>query len=587
MRKLYRNCVVLSLLGLAACADDPTRPGTPVDPENPKEPPTVLGVYHITVTGIGTESPSASVAPARGTAEGGPSAAISLVPATLFFEQVSSSSFTDGVRGQGGQRYVNFTFRVRNGTPAPQSNITMMLSSSAGTIGGTSLTIIKKFDGTNANPAIAPLIVPTGAVTLAQDLVTMLSPYPDVLQVYTEAEVAAISAPPGENLFPIGYVVRNSDPTVPNRTLPVATDANDYRGVLTLSFRLPLQSPSSGDPFSLTFDVVAVSDTETKLTETIEESQDTAAVRRLRDRATLLGATTTTVLNGSPVMDAAVPDYPGQRQICSPRTAGASGSPTNTIVSPGGYSTIAILRPGESLNSCMAYFSDGLGFRPATNVAFGFTVKAMDRYGNVLTGQVDTVHFEQPSGPPAGFGPAAPLVSGSGIIDVVWSDYGTSSLLAKGRRIKRTRPILVAGVTRTWTAGAGTTNWHTNGNWSPTAVPMSQDSVYVPASALLFPVLAANVSVQGVTVENTATISLNAFDLTAGGDVSAGLTGGITNTSGRLFLAGIAKTVQGKLPTLRVTGTYSLAGNVNARAPVQVDAGRITASAFRLQADSN
>jgi hypothetical protein len=35
-----------------------------------------------------------------------------------------------------------------------------------------------------------------------------------------------------------------------------------------------------------------------------------------------------------------------------------------------------------------------------------------------------------------------------------------------------------------------------------------------------------------------------------------------------------------------VTGTYSLSNNVNARAAIQVDAGRLTVSALRLQADS-
>ncbi|HET6764859.1 MAG TPA: hypothetical protein VFH27_14340, partial [Longimicrobiaceae bacterium] len=80
---------------------------------------------------------------------------------------------------------------------------------------------------------------------------------------------------------------------------------------------------------------------------------------------------------------------------------------------------------------------------------------------------------------------------------------------------------------------------------------------------------------------------LNAFDMTASANVTAGTTGGITNTSGRLFLAGTAKTVEGKLPVLRVTGTYSLTANVTSRAPVQVDAGRLTVSALRLQVDSN
>jgi hypothetical protein len=190
-------------------------------------------------------------------------------------------------------------------------------------------------------------------------------------------------------------------------------------------------------------------------------------------------------------------------------------------------------------------------------------------------------------GPPASVSAAAALVSGSATQTLTWSDYGSATVTAVGRRLDGSLPITVAGVVRTWTAGAGTTDWHTGANWSPAAVPMSRDSVYVPVAAPLYPVIAANVSIGGATVENGATISLGAFDMTASANVTTGLTGGITNTSGRLFLSGVASTVEGKLPPLRVTGTYSLTNNVNARAAIQVDAGRLTVSGVRLQADSN
>jgi len=190
-------------------------------------------------------------------------------------------------------------------------------------------------------------------------------------------------------------------------------------------------------------------------------------------------------------------------------------------------------------------------------------------------------------GPPYVVNPPAALVGGNVGIDVIYSDYGTAVMAGIGRRMTGTRSILVAGVTRTWTAGAGTTNWNTANNWSPAAVPGTLDSVYVPVVAPLDPALVSSVSILGVTVEDVALISLGAFDLTAGGNVTTGLTGGITNTSGRLFLTGVAKTVQGKTAPLRVTGTYSLTGNVTSRASIQVDAGRLTVSGFRLQADSN
>lgn len=582
MRFLTRLCAIALVMVAAACAEwsDPTDPGT--DPE-PQPGPTPLGVYQIEVTGIGTEQLRSTITPQAPVTDG-VRPVLTNAGTGIVFEQVSSSSFSEGARGAGGQRYVSFTYRVRNGTGAPLNNVTVLLVSRAGTVAGTALSTLRRFDGTAADPTIAPNVVPTGAVAMGEGLTDMQALYPDVLQVLTEAEVAAIP-PPGDvtNIFPVGYVVRSKSTTA-NRALPVPTDPNQYDGLLTVSFRLPLQASSAQDVFSFFFQVLAVTDSETRLTETIEESQDTAAVRRLRDRATALGATTVTVLNGSPAMDPAVPDYPGQRQVCGARTAGTSGAPVNTIVAPGAYSSLLVLRPGETVDGCAAYFRGGTAARPATNVPFGVTVKAVDRYGNVKTAIADTVRLEQ-SGAPATFGASAALVAGSAAQTVTYTDYGTSTLRAVGRRLTGSVTVPVAGVTRTWTAGAGTTSWHTGGNWSPAAVPMSLDSVLVPAAAPLFPALASNVQIGGVTVENNATLSLNAFDLTASANVTAGLTGGITNTSGRLFLSGIARTVEGRLPVVRVTGTYSLTANVNSRAPIQVDAGRLTVSAVRLQVD--
>lgn len=584
--RLNRTCVAVMLLGLAACADDrnPTTP-PPVE-EPPKSVPTPVGVYEFTLTGIGGEGQMSSNVQKVDFTPQGPSTALTVQGGSIVFEQVGSSSFTEGVRGQGGQRYISFTFRVRNGTGATLNNLTMMLVSRASTIAGTPVSVIKRFDGVDAAPSIAPLVIPTGAVVMGSDLSTMLAPYPDVIQVMTEAEIAAVALP-GDvtGIFPTGYVVR-SKLTNANRTLAATADANQFDGVLTLSMRLPLQASSATDVFSITLQVLAVTDSETRLTESIEEAQDTGAVRRLRDRATTLGATTVTVLNGSTVTDAAIPDYPGQRQICGVRTAGPVATPTTLMTSPAGYSQLYVMPPGEALNTCTAYFRSGAPQRPSVNDPFFLTLRAMDRYGNQKS-VVDTVRLESASGPPVAINPPAALVGGQATISVEWVDYGTAVMNGIGKRNRGRQTIPIAGVTRTWTAGAGTTDWHTDNNWSPTDTPGTLDSVYIPVAAPLDPALAANVAIEGVTVEDVALIALGAFNLTANANVTAGLTGGITNTSGQLILTGTAKTLQGRVPRVRVTGTYSLTGNTTARAPIQVDAGRLTASGFRLQADGN
>jgi hypothetical protein len=145
----------------------------------------------------------------------------------------------------------------------------------------------------------------------------------------------------------------------------------------------------------------------------------------------------------------------------------------------------------------------------------------------------------------------------------------------------------VTGMTRVWN-GSLSTDWTNAANWDGPVVPVSADSVLIPnpAAGPHYPVLVDNRTIVGVTVANGATISLGPFDLTATGNVFTGTSGGISSSVGRLILAGSARTVQGILPRLRVPGSYSLTGNVTARAPVQVDLGRITNSSFRIQATS-
>ncbi|HEX2081854.1 MAG TPA: hypothetical protein VHG08_29380 [Longimicrobium sp.] len=580
--------LLLPLLVLAACSDD-----TAVVPEPTPEPePEVLplGVYEFTITGLTNDEIRTTVSPMPMELPNGISATLDSVSAGLEVEQVSFASQTDGTRPRG-YRYVSVNYRVRNSTSVARNNVTFLPITNSTSIPNTPFFILRKFDGTNADPAIATKIVPSGAVVIGENL-KMLAPIQDVLQVYEESELAGLTLPAGATaVFPYGFVVRNPRSST-NRTLQPTTDPEDYEGLVTFSFRIPLQ-PDSGavsgnkrDVHTYTFRMMAVEDTETRMTESIEEGQDSAAVRRLRARAASLGATTVTVLNGSPAMDPAVPDYPGQRQICSVRTAGTAASPITFMTTPAGYTQVAILRPGETMDSCAPYFRGGTPGRPATNVSFPLTVAAVDRYGNIIPLGNDSIYLETESGPPATFTPGPKLTGGTSTVAVTYSDYGTSLLRARGRRMEGEIPILIAGVTRTWSAAGASTNWSAGGNWGNGAAPMSLDSVVIPASAPMFPTLVSSVTVLGVTVENGATLNLSSFDLTAGGNVTAGLTGGITNTTGRLVLAGTAKTIQGRVPRLRVTGTYSLSANVTARAPIEVLAGRLTSATFRLQAES-
>jgi hypothetical protein len=572
---------LLPLALLAGCVDKPIL-STPQE-EEPERPIIPLGLYEVTLSGIGTPEMQTSVSPAPGS----PSYSLGAAPNGLAIEVMSSSSFIDGVRGQGGHRYVSFMYRVRNLTGGPLTNVTYIPVETASSIPGTPFTAVRRFDNTNLPDSVARKIIPTGAVALGEET-RMKAVYPDVLQAYEEAELLAISPPVGvTNIFPYGFVVR-SPGAANQRTLPAGGGPNDWGGTLTFAYRVPLQpGGNSQDPFSITFLLMAVVDTETRMTESMEESADTAAVRRLRTHATKIGATTVTVLNGSARMDPGVANYPGQRQLCAVRTAGTNFSPLTLMNAPGPLANFQMLRPGQTRDGCAAYFRTGSPGRPATNVPFTVTAHAMDRYGNVLP-VPDTVYLQLAAGsPPVTTSSPTALVAGAAPLTMTFSDYGTANVTIRGRRLfGEPEPVPVAGVTRTWTAGAGTTNWHTGGNWGLGAVPMSLDSVHIPAApsgGSIFPLLASNVSIMGVTVENGATLSLSAFDLTAGANVATGTSGGINSTSGRLNLAGVARTVHGVVPLTRVIGTYSLTGNLTVSRRLEVNLGRLTNTSFRVQ----
>src|SRR5205085_9448981 len=119
-------------------------------------------------------------------------------------------------------------------------------------------------------------------------------------------------------------------------------------------------------------------------------------------------------------------------------------------------------------------------------------------------------------------------------------------------------------------------DWNTPGNWDRGVAPVAQDSAVIPVvGSATYPALTANQGIGRIDVADAAQVNLGAFDLTASQDALAGATGGIVGSTGRVILTGTAKTVSGVMPRLRVSGTYNLAANVNAKAPIRVEGGRV------------
>jgi len=584
-----RALTVFALLAasLAACADQPTEPRTRPDP---KPAPLPLGLYEVTLT-LEDGAASAGLTPSRVVPAGGPNLALNPTAPGLIFEQVSTHTFVEGTRSTGGQRFIMTTFRVRNSTGGALNNVTLIPVTRASTISGTPFSSVLLFNGAAAPAGVATQIVPSGAVGLGEDT-RIRSRFPDVLQVFLESEVAAISLPPdATGIFPYGFVVSN--PSTPgSRSLPNTADANEFSGIVTFAFRYPLQATAAGDPFSIGVQFLAVQDTETRMTESIEERQDTAGVRRARERATALGATTVTVLGGSPAADPFVTDYPGQRQICSFRTAGPAGAPTTLNTMSGFYTELTVLRPGEGGNACSAYYISGTADVANYGMAYNVTARALDRYGNIKTTAVDSVQLSSTDGT-AAMPARAALTSGVRGFTTTYTTYGNSTLTATGRRLRGNAPVFVNGMSRTW-GGAFNTMWLTDANWTNNMHPGVQDSVIIPGDKPNYPLLVANTTTRGVTMTPGATtqpfINLSSFDFTVAGDVALGTTGTFTGT-GRLVLTGTSNTVGGGLSNFDVrnmriteTGRYSASSNLNVTGGrIVVQGGRLRSQGYRVR----
>jgi hypothetical protein len=596
--RVWPQLLAAALMLFASCRDRLVGPAEIVPDDGPHGIVPV-GVVEITLTALGTDRVTAEARTPEGLSFNltRPANADGTGSGNMQLEAVSTGSFTEGTRGVDGQRYLYATFRVRNAQSAapnnpyttPRTNLTFLAIRTATSKGNSAVSAIQKFDGTPADTALAKQLTPTGAVLL-DDSLKMKSSRADVLQVLTEAEAAAAPLVAGVlEVFPYGFVTSN--PATPNsRTLPANPGPNQWDGLVTFAFRVPLQSPATNDLYSVTLQFLAVDDSETRLTESIEE-QDADSHARARARALALGATTVTVLNGDPSTD-----FTGQRQVCNARVAGTAASPTRTINAAGAYIRLAQYFPGESVDPCAANFRTGTAARPTLTVPFSLTVRAMDRYGNVRTTAADTVTLTTTDGSATILSAATALASGQATMQLTYSTYGGFTNLAKGRRRGGTQAVGVFGATRTWTGNVDD-QWDNGNNWNPAGgTPGSQDTAVVPGDLPRYPVFDANYTIGGITMTPGAsvqpTINIGAFDCTLTSSINHGSTGLITGT-GRMVFTGSATTIAGGVSNvdyrnLRVTGTVTANSNVNVTGGrIVVQGGRLRSTGFRIRVKPN
>jgi DNA/RNA endonuclease G (NUC1) len=326
-----RSALSLTLLAasalLGACRDDGiTGPGVDTDPA-----PKVLGLVEITVTGIGTPGMRATVTPLSGASagRGGAAYALSPVPGNAIQIGARTASTVDA----GGQRYLQAVFAVRNamsdGTAntTARQNVTFIPVSTANTIAGTPVFRFNKQDGSPADPALAAQLRPTGAV-MADAGGGVEAQYADVLQAFTEEEIGAVAAPQAvTEKFPYGFVVRRVDAggavNTSTRELPANPAADQFDGRVTIAYRFPIQAQPADNPFTISVIALAVDDSDTRVTQSLEE-QSAAARAAFESRASALSASGVTVLSRG-LYTGGLP----QRRLCSVRIAGAAG-PSST-----------------------------------------------------------------------------------------------------------------------------------------------------------------------------------------------------------------------------------------------------------------
>lgn len=244
---------------------------------------------------------------------------------------------TAGAVTANGVRYFQATYRVRNAQKTdsvafntPRKNLTFVAVSTGSTISDTPVLMFNRSDNSPADPLLTRQLKPTGLVQI--DPSGAVKPVsPDVLQVLTEPEVAAIAVPADvTNTFAYGFMVRRAGSTT-TRILDPSPPPALFQGVVSFAYQLPLQSSPADDPSTISVMMLALDDSQTRITESLEE-QTPAGQTAVQQRATSLGASQIRLLPGG-----SVPGAPASmtKLFCSVRTAGFAGAPTATLVNVG------------------------------------------------------------------------------------------------------------------------------------------------------------------------------------------------------------------------------------------------------------
>lgn len=366
LRKVVSTSVLLAaflFLLVTGCSDSSFNPLTPQHKKKKPTPPgvhnAILGLVEISISGIGTRKMVATASPGMRHV----ATTIKRLPTgngqdgSIQLKSISNGSFTLGGRdpGDDGYRYIYATFKVRNadagGVPytTDLTNLTFIAvdtnppseeNDAAETYGRTTVSVLRLFNGDElsiTDPAaifLAGQIIPTGRVThIAGDPDELRVVRTDVLQVLTETEAGNLEASVSgkvNDVFPYGFVVRTPDVTPGSRTMPNLTNDNrpgtdQYDGLVTFAFKIPLQAQASEDPFEITMMFLAVVDSQTRITQS-PQTRSADALNKFAARALAISAKKVSAFPAS--------RYNGSisvRTFCTVRVSGSKTNPAAVI----------------------------------------------------------------------------------------------------------------------------------------------------------------------------------------------------------------------------------------------------------------
>ena len=324
---------ILALIFLSACTNESGTSAVPDEPLPLPEPvpappnPDILGLMEISFNRVGSEGMTSS---ARNVTSGLSLQGLDEQGSGVDIKLLSKSAVDDVANGV---RYLYATYEVRNAqycnTPGSctaysdaRDNLTFLAVSTSSTVNGSALARLEKFDGNPAATSIALDVMPTHGMTSSFAVDNALAD----MQVYTEAELAVFT-PAGSSVtsvMPYGFVTRSKNSST-SRALAANPAVDNFEGKVTFALKLPLQADPADDPYKINLMVLVVDDSNTRVTESVEEQGSSGAETRADAlepdaEVALLGTSSTTVTGNS------------LTRVCQVRVAGTAASPTAYLV---------------------------------------------------------------------------------------------------------------------------------------------------------------------------------------------------------------------------------------------------------------